>query len=69
MENEKIERVYKAGWHGLIALVGAYELHTRKTWLGKVLSMGLIAFHADACYWDLRNEPTTPQRILRKLRP
>jgi hypothetical protein len=62
------ERVLKAAWHGCIALVGAYELGTRRTLLGKILAVGLVAFHADACYYDWQNKPTTLQRLLRRIR-
>jgi hypothetical protein len=69
MEERMEERFYKSLWHLLIAGVGIYELRTHKTKMAKVLACGLIAFHADAAVCDLLNQPTTPQRLLRKLRP
>ena len=69
MEDRMEERVYKSLWHLLIAGVGVYELRNHKTKLSKVLACGLIAFHADAAVCDALNIPTTPQRILRRLRP
>lgn len=69
-QDERIEeRTYKSLWHLLIAGVGCYELKSHKTKLSKVLSLGLIAFHADACIADALGVLTTPQRLLRKLRP
>jgi hypothetical protein len=63
------ERAYKSAWHLLIAGVGVYELRNHKTKLSKVLALGLIAFHTDAALCDALGIPTTPQRMLRKLRP
>lgn len=63
-----VERAYKSLWHLLIAGVGVYELRNHKTKLSKVLACGLIAFHADAAVCDAMGIPTTPQRLLRKLR-
>ncbi len=62
------ERVYKSLWHLLIAGVGLYELRNHRTRLSKVLAVGLIAFHADAAVCDLLGQPTTPQKLLRRLR-
>jgi len=69
MEAEHIERAYKSAWHAMIAVVGVYELRTSRTKLAKLLSYGLIAFHADAAVCDALDVPTTAQRLLRKLRP
>ena len=70
MKEDRIEeRVYKSLWHLLIAGVGIYELRNHKTKLSKVLACGLIAFHADAAVNDLLGQPTTPQKLLRRLRP
>ena len=69
MEDRIEERVYKSAWHALIALVGWYELRNHKTTLSKVLALGLIAFHTDAAICDWLDQPTTAQRILRRLRP
>lgn len=61
------ERVYKSLWHLAIAAVGLYELKS-KTGVGKFLAAGLIAFHVDAAVFDALGRPTTPQRLLKKLR-
>ena len=68
MTDETIERTYKSLWHLLIAAVGVYELRNHKTRLSKILACGLIAFHADAAVCDARGIPTTPQKLLRRLR-
>ena len=63
--DSKIERAYKSIWHALIAAMGFYELRNHKTKLSKVLAVGLIAFHMDACIADAMDVPTTAQRLLR----
>lgn len=67
-DRKRIERGYKAAWHAAIAGVGIYELKRNRTLLSRVLSVGLIAFHIDAAINDWLGTPTTPQRILRRLR-
>jgi hypothetical protein len=62
------EKVLKSLWHLMIAGVGCYELHANRTKLSKVLSIGLIAFHADAGICDALDQPTTLQRLLGRLR-
>jgi hypothetical protein len=66
-KHEQIEKLYKAGWHAAIAGVGIYEYRVHKTWLGKVLAVGLIAFHTDAAVCDWKGIPTTPQRVIKKV--
>ena len=69
MSNDTIEeRALKSSWHLLIALVGVDELRNHKTGFSKALACGLIAFHADAAICDALDQPTTLQRLLRKLR-
>lgn len=67
MKPEQVEKLYKAGWHALIAGVGAYEYRVHKSRLSKVLSIGLILFHADAAVCDYLEIPTTPQRFIKKV--
>jgi hypothetical protein len=67
MQPEQIEKVYKAGWHAMIAGVGVYEYRVHKTRFSKFLSVCLIAFHADAAVCDYLDIPTTPQRWLKNL--
>jgi hypothetical protein len=69
MEDLAGEKFYKSAWHLLIALVGAYELRESKTKFSKVLSVGLIAFHADAAICDALGKPTLAQRFFRSLKP
>ena len=64
---QQAERVYKSLWHLAIACVGVYELRNHKSTASKVLAVGLIAFHADACVADAIGIPTTPQRIIRRI--
>jgi hypothetical protein len=64
----QIERAYKSLWHVAIALVGVYELRNHKTTMSKILATGLIAFHVDAAIADAYGIPTTPQKLLSKLR-
>jgi len=66
MTAQQIERTYKSLWHLAIACVGVYEWRNHKSTASKVLALGLIAFHADACVADAIDIPTTPQRILRR---
>ena len=67
MTEQAIEKIYKSAWHALIAAMGFYELRNHKTKLSKVLAVGLIAFHVDACIADARDVPTTAQRLLRSV--
>jgi hypothetical protein len=70
MTNKQIECGYRSLWHLLIASVGIYEMRNhRKTTFSRVLSLGLIAFHTDAAICDWLDQPTTAQRLLRRLRP
>jgi hypothetical protein len=69
MTNEQIERGYKAAWHGLIGLTGLWETQRSRTLLGKILAWGIVAFHLDAMLADAMGVDTTPQRLLKKLRP
>jgi hypothetical protein len=62
------ERFYKSLWHVAIAIVGVYEYRAHRTRLSKTLSVGLILFHIDAAICDAIDMPTTPQRILEKLK-
>jgi hypothetical protein len=62
------EKLLKASWHGLIALVGVYELRNHKTTASKVLACGLIAFHCDAVVSDYLDQPTLLQKILMRLK-
>ena|ERR1035437_1271427 len=64
MTVQQSERVYKSLWHLAIAAIGLYELYNHKSTASKVLSLGLIAFHADAAVCDAVDIPTTPQRFL-----
>ena len=68
MTPENRERGLKSAWHAMIAAVGAYEYRHNKSTLAKVLSIGLIAFHLDAAYFDAVGKPTTLQRLLAKLK-
>ena len=68
MEDLACEKFYKSAWHLLIALVGAYELRESKTKFSKILSVGLIAFHADAAICDAMGKPTLAQRFFRTLK-
>jgi hypothetical protein len=65
--SENIERVYKSGWHAMIAGVGVYEYRVHKTWLSKILSVCLIAFHVDAAIADWQGTNTMPQRFIKKV--
>ena len=67
MTEEQVERVYKSLWHAAIAAVGLFELRAKSV-PAKILAVGLIAFHVDAAVCDALGLPTTPQRILRRLR-
>ncbi len=67
MKPEQVEKLYKSGWHAMIATVGVYEYRVHKTWFSKLLSIGLIAFHTDAAIADWRGVPTTPQKFIKKL--
>ena len=65
---ETIEKVYKSAWHLLIAATGCFELATSKTLFKRILSIGLVGFHLDSALCDALGVPTTPQRLLRRLR-
>jgi hypothetical protein len=67
MTEQTIEKVYKSAWHALIAAMGFYELRNHKTKLSKVLAVGLICFHIDACISDAFDQPTIAQKLLRKM--
>lgn len=69
MKTSTEEKVLKATWHFLIAAVSMFELQHSRTVLAKALSVGLIAFHLDAAINDALDEPTTVQRLLRRLKP
>ena len=58
------ECVAKSLWHAMIAAVGVYEYRNQKSALSKILAIGLVAFHIDATFADLRDRPTTLQRLL-----
>ena len=63
------ERIYQAGWHLLIGLVGIYELKHHRTTLSKILSCGLIAFHVDGAIADIIDAPPLSRRLLDVMRP
>ena len=63
------ERVYQSLWHLLIAAVGVYEYRHHKSKLSKVLSLGLIFFHADGAVADLLDKKPLSRRILEWVRP
>jgi len=67
MATEKKEKILKSLWHLAIAGVGVYEWRQSKSTLSKVLSAGLIAFHADAAICDALDRPTTLQRFIKKI--
>lgn len=67
-DRKRIERGYKSLWHAAIAGMGLFELRRNRTLFSRVLSCGLIAFHIDAAINDWLDTPTTPQRLLRRLR-
>ena len=67
MKPEHVEKLYKGGWHAMIAMVGLYEYKTHKSLLSKILAIGLIAFHTDAAVCDCLGISTTPQRVLKDL--
>jgi hypothetical protein len=67
MKPKQFEKIYMVGWHALIAGVGVYEYRVHKTRLSKILSIGLILFHADAAVCDGLDIPTTPQRFVKNL--
>ena len=69
MNARKKEIIAKSLWHAAIAGVGLHELRNNKSTLGKVLSVGLIAFHIDAAICDMQDKPTTLQRILHRMFP
>jgi hypothetical protein len=63
-ETRMEERIYQSLWHLLVAGVGIYEYRNQKTKLAKVLSVGLIAFHADGAIADLLDTKPLSQRII-----
>jgi hypothetical protein len=67
MKPEHVEKLYKSGWHAMIAMVGLYEYKTHKSLLSKILAIGLIAFHTDAAVCDYLGIPTTPQRSIKRM--
>lgn len=67
MKPEQIERIYKAGWHTMIAGVGIYEFKVHRTLFSKILSVCLVAFHADAALADWRGVDTTLQKFIKNL--
>jgi len=69
MQARKKEIIAKSLWHAAIAGVGVYEFRHNKSTLGKVLSIGLILFHADAAVCDIQDKPTTLQQILHRMFP
>jgi len=69
MQARKKEVIAKSLWHAAIAGVGLHELRNNKSTLGKVLSVGLIAFHIDAAICDMQDKPTKLQRILHRMFP
>jgi len=66
MNPESRERGLKSAWHAAIAAVGIIEYRRNRSLFSKILSVGLIGFHIDACIADALGLPTTFQRILRK---
>jgi len=68
MTPESKEKALKSAWHAAIATVGVYEYRHNRSWLSKVLSVGLVLFHADAAICDAVGKPTTLQRLLAKLK-
>ena len=67
MSPEQVEKLYKSGWHAMIAGVGVYEYRVHRTLLSKFLSVCLVAFHVDAAVCDYLDIPTTPQRFIKNL--
>ena len=65
---ESRERGLKSAWHAMIAAVGMYEYKKAHSLLSRVLSIGLILFHIDACACDAVGKPTTLQRLLGRLK-
>jgi hypothetical protein len=61
------ELLLKSLWHLGIAGVGVYEYKHHRTLAARVLAVGLIAFHLDAAWSDVRNQPTTLQKLLHRL--
>ena len=58
------ERMYCSAWHLLIVGVGLYEFKNHKSWLSKVLSVGLIAFHTDGAIADLLDRKPVSRQVL-----
>jgi|GEM_PF-2064483 len=69
IRSRRNECLLKSLWHLSIGLVGLHELRHNKSTLGKVLSVGLIAFHIDAAISDIQDKPTTLQRVLHRMFP
>lgn len=61
------ERIYKSGWHFLIALLAIAELKHHKSKVAKVLSLGVIAFHLDGAVADIRDSKPLARKILELL--
>lgn len=64
------ERVYMSLWHAGLAMLGLYEYRrTQRTTLGKVMALGMVAFHVDAAISDAMDTPCLTRRILNNLKP
>jgi hypothetical protein len=64
------ERVYTCVWHIGLAALGLYEYRrTHRTVLGKVLALGMTAFHVDAAISDALDTPCLTRQMLEKLKP
>jgi len=64
------ERVYMSLWHCGLAVLGLYEYHrTHRSKLGKIMALGMVAFHVDAAVSDALDTPCLSRRILEKLKP
>lgn len=61
------ERIVCSSWHMFIALLGLFEIRKEKTRLGKILSVGLILFHADGAIADIINEKSLSRRLFEYL--
>jgi hypothetical protein len=63
------ERIYMSLWHVGLAMLGWYEFRrTQHTTIGKVLALGMVAFHVDAAIADAVDVPCLTRRILEKLK-
>ena len=59
-----VERVYKSLWHLALAAIGAYEYRRHTTKVGKVLAVGMVAFHVDAAIADALDQRPMAKRLL-----